>query len=129
MMRGMPMVPRKNDLLGVGTGDGSATKTFRLGPQLLETARRNAFGSRSDLAMNLIESLARILLGVPKNPVEAFREDERPTSPQRRRADGAIARRPHLTKHGAAFRLMFWELADGTIEFANVGPKSELEIF
>lgn len=120
---------RINELRAMGTGEGSPVKGFRLGAQLLVSARRNAFGSRSDLAMNLIESSARILLDVPKNPVEPFREDERPTSAQRRRVDGAIAWRTHLTKHGAAFRLMFWELADGTIEFANVGPKSELEIF
>lgn len=43
-------------------------------------------------------------------------------------ADNAGARRVHLTKHGAGLRLMFWELDDGSIEFANVGVKAALEI-
>lgn len=45
-----------------------------------------------------------------------------------RRADNAAAKRVHLTKHGAGLRLMFWELDDGSIEFANVGVKAALEI-
>jgi len=119
---------RIEELLAIGTGDRSAVKTFRVGEQFLASARQNAFGSRTDLAMNLIESSARIAVGVPKHPVEEFREDERPSSAQRKRADGAVAWRTHLTKHGPGFRLMFWELRDGTIELANVGTKFELEI-
>lgn len=45
-----------------------------------------------------------------------------------RRIDSAGARRVHLTKHGAGLRLMFWEQGDGSVEFANVGVKSAMEI-
>jgi len=119
---------RLEERLAGGTGDREAVADFRFGEGFLNSARGHAFGSRSDLAMNLIDSCSRILLGVPKNPMEALREDERPTSRQRQRADGALAWRTHLTKYGPGFRLMFWRLPDGTIEFANVGTKFELEI-
>ena len=119
---------RVEELLADGTGNRDAVSVFRFGERFLNSARAHAFGSRSDLATNLIDSCARILLGVPKNPIEPFRQDERSTSPQRERADGARAWRAHLTKHGPAFRLMFWALPDRTIEFANVAPKFALEI-
>lgn len=116
------------ELLALGAGDESEAKGFHLGTHFLESTRRNGFGARADLATNLIDSCARIMLKVPKNPIEKFREDERSTSRQRRREDGAVAWRTHLTKHGAGFRLMFWELPDGKIELANVGTKFEVEI-
>jgi len=119
---------RVEELLVGGTGDRSALKPFRFGHQFLASARRHAFGARSDLAANLIDSCARIVLDVPKNPLKPFWVDERPTSVQRQRQDGALAYRTHLTKSGAGFRLMCWELPDGTIEFANVGTKFEVEI-
>lgn len=94
---------------------------FRLGRHFLESAQRCGFGSRSDLATLLIDSCARIVLKMPKKPITEFRQDPRAS-------DGALPRRTHLTKHGAGFRLMFWETPDGVIEFANVGPKAELII-
>ena len=42
--------------------------------------------------------------------------------------DQAEAWRAHVSKAHLAMRLMFWRKADGAIEFANVGAKSELEI-
>ena len=44
-----------------------------------------------------------------------------------RSADKAQAKRVHVTKRHQALRLMFWHLGE-TIEFANVGVKSELWI-
>jgi len=119
---------RVRDLLAFGAGDKSKVKDFYFGSEFLRSARQNAFSSRSDLATNLIDSCARIILGVPKHSLEPFREDQRPTSPQLRRADGAMAWRTHLTKYGAGFRLMFWELPSGRIEWANVGTKFEFKI-
>lgn len=103
---------------------------FRLGHKFLESVRTYGFGARSDLAVILIESCARILLKIPKEQVKEFRTDKSPQAPQLvRKADGALAWRTHLTKSGAGFRLMFWETPDGIIEFSNVGPKSELVIY
>ncbi len=100
---------------------------FRLGASFLESARNWGFGTRSDYARLLIESCARIILDIPKQSVEPFRESA-DSRRQRSRGDGALAFRTHLTKRGAGFRLMLWKLPDGTIEFANVGDKNELVI-
>lgn len=72
----------------------------------------------------LIESCARLVLGIPKHDIGEFRDNK--TGKQKVRDDRAVACRTHVTKRGAGLRLMFWELADGTIEFANVGDKDEL---
>jgi hypothetical protein len=102
---------------------------FRLGRQFLAASRKYGFHSKSDLAINLLDSCARILLGMPKNEVDEFRADERPQAPQKYRvADGARAWRTHLTSGHEGFRLMFWTTPDGIVEFANVGPKKELII-
>lgn len=77
-------------------------------------------------------SLMRILDVVSKNSrtkIEPFRVSAQADSAVRRRAsDEALARRVHLTTGHEGFRLMFWELPDGTLEFANIGPKFELKI-
>jgi hypothetical protein len=111
------------DLLTSGTGKRDAVKEFCVGEHFLESAQRNGFGAR----LSVVDSCARILLDEPKNSVESFRISEGP-SEQRTRIDGARAFRTHLTKDGPAYRLMFWELKDKSIEFGNVGPKNELVI-
>lgn len=104
-------------------------QTFRLCEGFIPSLQKYSFDARPDLARNVIDSCARIVLGVPKNPVEPFREDERPQAPQRtRKSDAALAWRTHLTKGAEGFRLMFWETQTGIIDFANVGPKKELII-
>jgi hypothetical protein len=114
------------DLMRVGLDDGRRIR-FRLGGCFLESVRKWGFSSRSDYAMVLVESCARIILDAPKNPLNAFRIDKTSTK-QRVRKDGALAYRTHLTKKGPGYRLMFWRLPDGTVEFANVGDKDELTI-
>lgn len=115
-----------SELVALGVSDQGRTR-FRLGLQFLESARTWGFGNRSDYARLLVESCARIILNIPKHPVDVFRESS-DSARQRRRHDGALAHRTHLTKKGAGFRLMLWKLADGAIEFANVGDKDELTI-
>ena len=108
--------------------DDSRRYAYRMGPRFLEAAKLWGFFSRTDYAMLLIESCARIVLGVPKNPINPFRVSSSASAAQRDRSDGALAFRTHLTKAGPGFRLMFWRLPNGTLEFANVGDKDELEI-
>ena len=108
-----------NELVRSGL-DETRKASYRLGNDFLKTARQWGFGNRSDYAMLLIESCARIILGYPKNPMKEFRTSKR--------EDGAIAYRTHLTKKHAGLRLMLWRLLDGTLEFANVGDKDELVI-
>jgi hypothetical protein len=114
------------ELLASGV-DGRHRERFQLGTRFLESARHWSFSSRSDYARLLVETCARIVLNVPKNTIDTFHEAGSATR-QRRRRDGALAFRTHLTKKGAGLRLMLWKLPDGTIEFANVGDKDELTI-
>jgi len=82
----------------VNTGATGISKiNFRLGTYFLESVRAQSFGSRSDYARVLIESCARITLDIPKNPVKPFRESAN-SMRQKRRHDGALAFRTHLTK-------------------------------
>ena len=118
---------RATELLATGTGNRERVKVYRLGADFLASARANAFAARSDLAGNLIDSCARIVIDVPKHEVKPFRVSEN-SGDQLVRTDGARAWRTHLTKAGPGFRLMLWTLQDGSIEFANVGSKKELEI-
>ena len=102
---------------------------YRLGPRFVDSVRHWGFHNRHDWARLLIESCARLILGIPKQLCEPFRTDARPTARQVSRAsDGAVGWRTHLTKHHEGFRLMFWKSPDGSIEFANIGDKDELVI-
>lgn len=107
--------------------DGGGKREYRLGACFLPSAKKWGFGNRADYASLLVESCARIVLAIPKNPVTEFWESSG-SQRQRVRNDGAKAFRTHLTKKGDGFRLMLWELPDGSIEFANVGDKDELVI-
>ena len=118
---------RVGQLIASGAANRAAPREFYFGDEFLPSSRGHGFGARSDLATNLIDSCARILIDLPKQPVKPFRIAEN-SSEQLVRADRAAAFRTHLTKAGAGFRLMYWEMPDGTIEFANVGTKFELEI-
>lgn len=102
---------------------------FSIGSSFVESLHGWGADSRHDYAMVTIESCARIVLGIPKNSINEFRESADGTAKQRtRKKDGALAFRTHLTKKGVGLRLMFWRRTDGTIEFANIGGKGELEI-
>lgn len=108
--------------------DDQSRSEFRLGDGFLESLRQWGASSQRSVAMITIESCARLVLGVPKNAVNEFREGSASSASQLVRIDGARAFRTHLTKAGVALRLMFWVLNDGKIEFANIGGKNELEI-
>jgi|GEM_PF-1785773 len=101
---------------------------FSIGSGFIESLHAWGADSRHDYAMVTIESCARIVLGIPKKPINEFRESADGNAKQRIRKDGALAFRTHLTKKGVGLRLMFWRHTDGTIEFANIGGKAELEI-
>lgn len=109
------------------SGDGAME--FEIGSRFVQSLHTWGADSRHDYAMVTIESCARIVMGIPKNDIDKFRESAKATAKQRSRTeDGALAFRTHLTKKGVGLRLMFWRRTDGTIEFANIGAKGELEI-
>ncbi len=99
---------------------------YSIGTSFLQTAKIWECGQGGHHTFTLIESCARIVLGIPKHQIKPFYDGA--SGAQKVRNDGALACRTHLTKSGAALRLMLWNLPDGTIEFANVGAKNELII-
>lgn len=102
---------------------------FEIGSGFVQSLHAWGADSRHDYAMVTIESCARIVLGIPKHYINEFRESADANAKQRRRKeDSALAFRTHLTKKGVGLRLMFWQRTDGTIEFANIGGKGELQI-
>lgn len=109
---------------GIGTDKRS---NFTIGSGFIASLHEWGADVRKDYAMTTVESCARIALGHPKNHLGEF-TDGAGSPIQLSRADGALAFRTHLTKKGVGLRLMLWKLLDGTIEFANIGGKSELEI-
>ncbi|WP_129350673.1 hypothetical protein [Solidesulfovibrio carbinolicus] len=116
------------NLISSGTSRDGAMD-FEIGSGFVHSLHTWGANSRHDYAMVIIESCARIVLGMPKNSINEFRESAKATAKQRIRVDdGALAFRTHLTKKGVGLRLMFWRLAGGTIEFANIGAKGDLEI-
>jgi hypothetical protein len=112
-------------LVASGTSGGKRL-SYSLGAGFLESAQLWDCGHDGNHAFTLIESCARIALRIPKQKVKPFFDGI--TGRQKQRADGALACRTHITKRGAGLRLMFWEMPDGAIEFANVGGKDELAI-
>lgn len=101
---------------------------FVVGSGFVASLHEWGANARRDYAMVTVESCARVVLGIPKNPINEFRESADGNAKQRTRDDGALAYRTHLTKKGVGLRLMFWQRTDGTIELANIGGKGELEI-
>jgi hypothetical protein len=118
---------RINALIEQGSSTSNKELPYSLGAHFLESARNWGF-TRSDLASNLIESCARIIIQNPKYDLNEFRISKNSPKQRTRKSDGATAWRTHLTKKGAGYRLMFWKTTEGKIEFANVGSKFELEI-
>lgn len=116
----------KNLISSGADADGKCD--FLIGSGFVASLQAWGADVRRDYAMVTVESCARIVLGIPKNPNNEFRESANGNANQRTREDGALAFRTHITKKGVGLRLMFWRRTDGTIEFANIGGKGELEI-
>lgn len=119
----------RQTLLLIKAGIPNNQSNYRLGTNLLDSLQGWNFSKRADWARNFIETCARIILQNPKNPIRPFWEDIDKKIRKIRNADGAKAYRTRITKKSEGFRLMFWKLSDGTIEFANVGSKNELIIY
>lgn len=119
---------RIQELIQQGSANPKQIAVYSLGSKFLTSAQQWGF-QRSDLAMILIDSCARILAGIPSKTVKPFRKSDNSPDQRQRTSDKALAWRNHLTKGGPGYRLMYWQKTTGEIEFANVGPKKELIIY
>ena len=119
---------RINELIQQGSATSANIAAYTLGTSFLQSAQKWGF-QRSDLAMILIDSCARIVAGIPSKTVKPFRKSDTSPDQRQRASDQALAWRNHLTKGGPGYRLMYWKTTTGEIEFANVGSKKELVIY
>lgn len=109
----------------------SSVPVFAIGSGFYESLVRNSAGPNGRFADAVRETCARLVLGSPKYEVTDFmasRGGKKTKMQPLVRADGAAARRTHISKHHEALRLMFWKQPKALIELANIGPKSELQI-
>jgi hypothetical protein len=108
----------------------SAVPVFEIGSGFYESLVRNNAGPNGGFAASVREVCARLVLGSPKYEVRDFLIS-RPGKKGKMRPlvrAGDTAHRTHITKRHEALRLMLWTRSGGALEFANIGPKSELRI-
>jgi hypothetical protein len=109
--------------------DRKDIKAFRVGSAFLDSLRRHGAHGVGGYGRTTLNRCAQVVAASDNLDVHDFREKAAPTSSARRRArDNARARRTHVTAKHEALRLMFWDLACGAVEFANVGNKFGLHI-
>jgi len=101
---------------------------WTIGAKFMDSIHTWNFGNIDSQAELLIDACARILLDKPKQEVKPFRESNG-SKEQLIRVDGATGWRTHLSKSGVAYRLMYWRLKSGIVEFANVANKWEEKIY
>ncbi len=110
-------------------GDGLQTvewSSFSIGDDFIESMKENQAYFDQRYFTTLIDCLSHIVAGRPKNQLSTF--DTSTTSGVQIQRDGNLAFRSHVTKAGAALRLMHWKTSSGKLIFANVGVKGELRI-
>jgi hypothetical protein len=103
-----------------GACKSSDKAQYSFGVDFIATARGIGLYTHCGPTHLLAESCARIVIKKPKYELNPFQT--------RQIQDGWKSYRTHLTKGGAALRLMLWVKKGGGIVFANVGEKAELEI-
>lgn len=119
-----------SERLAIETGtDLASYREFRLGPHFISSLLQWHGSGTNFYSANVLETCARIIANVPKNDLnEMTSKSITGKDKPKVRGDGAKAFRTHISKGGEAIRLMYWLLRDGSIEFANIGSKGELEI-
>ncbi len=110
---------------------------FQVGLHFIESVESRGLADNAILLSHIIKAAASVIAGTAKGvsryELHHLREKKAADSPQRtREGDQAKAWRLMLQKHGAGWRLHYWQIPTPTgsiIEFANVGKESEREIF
>lgn len=105
-------------------------RAFTLGERFAETLRDKEAAGNGRFASNTLETCARIVAQLPKRECNRFYKRGANGRDQdvTREKDSAEAWRTHISSEREGMRLMYWERRDEVIEFANIGPKNELEI-
>lgn len=100
---------------------------FCIGSEFINSLKRNSSFGEAEFSNQVLSVCRQIVAGEADKISQPFRKNRSAHAAQRvRQSDGARAYRTHVTKGNEGLRLMHWLHADGVIELANVGPKSEL---
>jgi hypothetical protein len=110
---------------------------FRLGPRFIDTVNERGLDTNEIVLRSIIRAASDVIADkakeIPGYRLHAFRKDKTADSPQLiRDSDHARAWRLMLQRHGAGWRLHYWQIpaAFGSIiEFSNVCKESEREIY
>jgi hypothetical protein len=102
---------------------------FRIGSTFLNSLQRNSSFREMEFSSQVLDVCTRIIAGEAAQISRPFRQTANQHSAVRTRPrDRAHAYRSHISGANEGMRLMHWVLANGSVEFANVGPKPELHI-
>jgi len=109
---------------------------FRLGPRFIESVNERGLDTDKTILRSIIRAASDVIADRAKDissyHLHAFRKSETADSPQLTRdSDHAKAWRLMLQKHGAGWRLHYWQIPTSKaymIELANVCKESEREI-
>jgi hypothetical protein len=110
---------------------------FRLGPRFIESVNERRLDTNEIVLNSIIRAASDVIANRAKDRkgyrLHEFRQSETADSPQfTRDGDQAKAWRLMLQKHGAGWRLQYWQIPTHKgymIEFANVCKESEREIY
>ena len=102
---------------------------FAIGSSFCATMHRCQSMPSGKYGTLTFESIARLVAKSPTElPKKLYKLSDTGDRVDVVRDDGAIGWRLHVTKSGEGIRLMFWRLRNASIEFANVGPKNDVDI-
>jgi len=104
-------------------------RRFTIGPHFRASLGGAQSAHAAPYAMSTLDTCARVTAGLPQPDTNPFFTTAGSGVQRTRATDGAQAWRIHVSKHGVGVRLMYWELPNGYLEFSNVAPKAQAEIF
>lgn len=99
---------------------------FSFGAGFVDSLAKTQSSFNQKYFETLIDCLAHIIAAVPKYQLSPF--CVKAGSEEQIKRGHNLAFRSHITKGGAALRLMHWKTKNNRIIFANVGTKGELVI-
>ncbi|WP_196062582.1 MULTISPECIES: hypothetical protein [unclassified Serratia (in: enterobacteria)] len=100
--------------------------SFEIGQHMLNSLKKNQAMHGEKYSSTVIENIARVLIGKPKEEVKIFTKNTSDNQP--RTHNTFTAYRTHITKGSLGLRLMFGKDSHNFIRLTNIGVKHELEI-
>lgn len=100
--------------------------SFEIGDEFWQSLNEHECLQKQKYTSTAFDVICHLVAKCPKNDENPFYELKNPE--KQRERNGMKAWRTHVTKSGAALRLMYWLSSSGIIKLANVANKNELVI-